>query len=172
MLASCLSMPGGDDMVINRGVGYSLAAWRSVLQRCSLAVGLLWQAKNHTGFLSGAAVGGYDPVGYSEGQAGGRQFGLYGRACPVQPGISRMPRTVRRSSPIPRLSRRVMAAIAPGRRAGLPRQGRSELLEDRRWQALSELDKSVQGKWEADIPGFIAAGDRNWRRSGWSDWWR
>jgi len=120
-------------------------------------------AEIHTGFLSGTAVGGYDPVSYfTEGKPveGKREFTHSWKGVTWR-FASEKNRDLFKANP---------AAYAPqygGYCAWAVSNGYTAKGDPKYWKIVGgklylNYNASVQRDWEKDIPGHIVKGDRNW----------
>lgn len=121
------------------------------------------EAEVYTGTFSSLAVGGYDPVAYFKA---GRAIAGSGQFTTEYKGAtwrfsSKENLDAFRANP---------AAFAPqygGYCAWAVAQGYTASGDPEVWKIVNgklylNYDRSVQTKWEKDIPGFIAKADRNW----------
>ncbi len=120
-------------------------------------------AEVYTGTFSSLAVGGYDAVAYfkmGKPVQGNAQFEIAYKGATWR-FASRENLDAFRSKP---------EAYAPqygGYCAWAVAQGYTASGDPQVWAIVGgklylNYDRSVQAKWEKDIPGFIAKGDRNW----------
>ena len=121
------------------------------------------EAEVYTGTFSSLAVGGYDPVAYFKAGrpvAGNDQFSLQHKGATWR-FSSKENLDAFRANP---------AAFAPqygGYCAWAAAQGGTASGDPEVWKIVNgklylNYDRSVQAKWEKDIPGFIAKADRKW----------
>jgi YHS domain-containing protein len=143
----------------------SLAAAAAIVASAFVAV-LPAQARDaevYTGTFSSLAVGGYDAVAYfkvGHPVAGVSQFSLEYKGVTWR-FASKENLDAFRATP---------AAFAPqygGYCAWAVSQGYTASGDPLVWSLVGgklylNYDKSVQAKWEKDIPGFIAKGNQNW----------
>jgi YHS domain-containing protein len=121
------------------------------------------ESEVYTGTFSSLAVGGYDAVAYFKAGrpvAGSDQFATEHKGATWR-FSSKENLDAFRANP---------AAFAPqygGYCAWAVAQGYTASGDPQVWKIVNgklylNYDQSVQAKWEKDIPGFIAKGDRNW----------
>jgi len=117
----------------------------------------------YTGFLSGVAAGGYDPVAYfvqSKPIKGSDAYAMTYKGATWR-FASRENLETFRTNP---------AAYAPqygGYCAWAVSQGYTAKGDPEYWRIVDgklylNYDAKVQARWEKDIPGFIAKADANW----------
>lgn len=141
-------------------LGFSIVA---IALLTHAAPALAAKSEIYTGFLSGVAVGGYDPVAYfSEKRPvkGSGKFELEHKGATWR-FASRANLEKFRADP---------AAYAPkygGYCAWAVSQGYTAKGDPQYWRIVDgklylNYDASVQKRWEKDIPGFIRKAEANW----------
>lgn len=119
----------------------------------------------YTGFLSNAAVGGYDPVSYFSDAGplkGSADISLEYKGAEWH-FASEANREAFRQDPeryAPQYGGYCAWAVA---------QGKTAKGDPQNWRVVNgklylNYNSDIQARWEKDIPGFIEAGDRNWPR--------
>ena len=141
-------------------LGFSIVA---IAVLAHAAPALAAKAEIYTGFLSGVAVGGYDPVAYfSEKRPvkGSGKYELEHKGATWR-FASRANLEKFRADP---------AAYAPkygGYCAWAVSQGYTAKGDPQYWRIVDgklylNYDSTVQARWEKDIPGFIRKAEANW----------
>jgi YHS domain-containing protein len=121
------------------------------------------EAEVYTGTFSSLAVGGYDAVAYFKAGrpvAGSDQFSTEHKGATWR-FSSKENLDAFRTNPAayaPQYGGYCAWAVALGYTA----PGDPEVWKIVNGKLYLNYDRSVQAKWEKDIPGFIAKGDRNW----------
>ena len=121
------------------------------------------EAEVYTGTFSSLAVGGYDAVAYFKAGrpvAGSDQFSTPYKGATWR-FSSKENLEAFRANPTafaPQYGGYCSWAVAQGYTAS----GDPEVWKIVNGKLYLNYDRSVQAKWEKDIPGFIAKGDRNW----------
>jgi YHS domain-containing protein len=121
------------------------------------------EAEVYTGTFSSLAVGGYDAVAYFKAGrpvAGSDQFSTQYKGATWR-FSSKENLEAFRANPTafaPQYGGYCSWAVAQGYTAS----GDPEVWKIVNGKLYLNYDRSVQTKWEKDIPGFIAKGDRNW----------
>jgi YHS domain-containing protein len=123
--------------------------------------------KIYTGFLSGKAVGGYDPVAYfKKGKPveGSSEFTASheGATWLFENAENRDAFIANPAAYAPQYGGHCAWAAAQGYLAS----GDPEIWKIVGGKLYLNYNQDVQTKWEADIPGFIAKGDGNWPKIG------
>lgn len=129
----------------------------------SAPVAFARDAEVYTGTFSSLAAGGYDAVAYfkvGRPVAGNGQFSTEYKGATWR-FSSKENLEAFRTNPAayaPQYGGYCVWAVAQGYTAS----GDPEVWKIVNGKLYLNYDRSVQAKWEKDIPGFIAKGDRNW----------
>jgi YHS domain-containing protein len=145
----------------------AFAALTVVLSLSALNLPVFAKEKIYTGLLSGAAVGGYDPVAYfKKGQPveGLSEFTTEwnGATWYFESEANKAEFVANPAAFAPQYGGHCAWAVAQGQLA----KGDPSIWKIVDGKLYLNYNQDVQGKWQADIPGFIKGADASWPKIG------